>query len=117
MCGPRTDPDLQGYVDHYFSGALKFATWYESRAAGQMDNLEEEGALKATSLADAPTIQYFDALGRGFMNSNPGKTVLDGHDLNNTTQPSYTRFDLDIDGNTLAVHDAMDRTIEHSAMT
>lgn len=41
MCDLRTDPDLQGYVDHYFSGASKFATWYESRAAGQMDNLEE----------------------------------------------------------------------------
>ncbi|KAH9208914.1 hypothetical protein DL95DRAFT_467297 [Leptodontidium sp. 2 PMI_412] len=41
MCDLRTDPDLQGYVDHYFSGASKFTTWYESRAAGQMDNLEE----------------------------------------------------------------------------
>ncbi|KAH6714833.1 hypothetical protein BKA61DRAFT_574326 [Leptodontidium sp. MPI-SDFR-AT-0119] len=112
MCDPRTDPDLQGYVDHYFSDALKFATWYESRAAGQVDNLEEQGALKAAFLADAPTIQYFDALGRGFLNSTQVKTVLDGHGLNDTTQPSYTRFDLDIDGNTLAVHDAMDRTIK-----
>ncbi|KAG4442598.1 hypothetical protein IFR05_001928 [Cadophora sp. M221] len=112
MSDPRTDPDLQGYVDHYFSGASNFATWYESRAAGQMGNLEKQGALKAASLADAPTIQYFDALGRGFLNSTQVKTVLDGHDLNNTTQPSYTRFDLDIDGNKLAVRDAVDRTIE-----
>jgi hypothetical protein len=109
---PRADPDVQDYMNQYFSGASTFQTWYQSRSSGQLGALEQQAAQKAAALANTPTVQFFDSLGRSFLSVSQVKTVLVGHDLNNTTQSRYARYDLDIDGLKLAVRDTLDRVVE-----
>jgi RHS repeat-associated protein len=97
---PRTDPDIQGYVQGYFSTqAGDWQTWREQQAALGME--AQAAANKALEHADTPTVAYFDTLGRPFL------TVAD----NGEGQHYKTRVILDIEGNQRQVIDAKERVV------
>src|SRR5262249_25160249 len=61
---PRSDPDIQGYVENYFAGlAAPWQTWYQQRQVGAL-TWEANAATKTAAHADTPTTVEVDALGR-----------------------------------------------------
>jgi RHS repeat-associated protein len=97
---PRVDPDIEGYVQGYFSTqAEDWQTWREQQAA--LGAEAQTAADKALEHADTPTVAYFDTLGRPFL------TVAN----NGEGQHYKTRVILDIEGNQQEVIDAKERVV------
>jgi len=102
---PKDDPDVGGFFrrlpqEEYLPG------WYERRQEGALGKLEQAAAAKAAVHANTPTIVHLDALGRPFL------AVADnGVDDNGRSQFYETRTEQDLEGQTLAVIDALGRTV------
>lgn len=110
---PRTDPDTETYVADYFA-ALETAnpghpwlTWYAQRINDDTHPLEKQAAQKAESHDDTPTTTHFDTLGRPVVTVTYNRISDPAHrhrqDGLDSLIPSRVR--LDIQGNTITVHD------------
>ncbi|WP_300452424.1 SpvB/TcaC N-terminal domain-containing protein [Accumulibacter sp.] len=105
---PRTDPDIGGYVAEYFkTQPAGWQTWHAQRIGGALGADEQKAAQRATAHADTPTTAHFDALGRPFLTVARNRVVCPGHDLDGSEGSFATRVELDIEGNQLAVRDAI----------
>lgn len=104
---PRSDADVQGYVDAYFAiQSNSWETWRQARINGALGVQEQIAATKATAHANTPTVAHFDALGRPFL------TVADnGRNRDGKEQKYETRVHLDIEGNQREVVDALGRVV------
>ena len=96
---PTVDPDVGGFFALLPAGDY-LPTWYALRSAGGLGQQEQFAANKAAAHANTPTVAYFDTLGRTFL------TVLDNG--GGVTFPS--RVELDVQGNQLAMRDAIVQT-------
>jgi RHS repeat-associated protein len=109
---PRTDPDVAGFVARYFASlpasppAPPWETWHAQRIGGALGGHEQQAASKAAAHADTPTTAHVDVLGRPIRTVTRNRLECAGHDLDGTEDELYTRVDLDIEGNQLALHDA-----------
>ena len=98
---PRTDPDIGGYVERYFASRPAWKSWFELRASNGMGPRERSAAAGAALHANTPSTVYLDVLGRTFL--TVAETVMpDGRRVG---LPS--RAELDIEGNRLAIRDAV----------
>ncbi|NGO54716.1 SpvB/TcaC N-terminal domain-containing protein [Allomesorhizobium camelthorni] len=105
---PRTDPDIGGYVAHYFEAKSDtWQTWHQQRIDGALGGDERTAALRAQAHADTPTTVHFDVLGRAFLTVTRNRVVCPGHDLDGTEESLATRAELDIEGNQRVVRDAI----------
>jgi RHS repeat-associated protein len=105
---PRTDPDIGGYVAAYFeTQPPAWQTWHAQRIGNALGDDERNAAERAAAHADTPTAAHFDSLGRPFLTMARNRVVCDGHDLDGTEESFATRVELDIEGNQLAVRDAI----------
>jgi RHS repeat-associated protein len=101
---PRTDPDIRGFVAAYLEMGTdaSWRTWYEQRRHGDMGAPEQTAAVKASAHADTPTTIYFDSLGRPFLTLKHN-----GRDPAGAPICYAIREELDIEGNRLALRDAV----------
>ncbi|MCP4516715.1 MAG: toxin, partial [Delftia sp.] len=110
---PRTDADTQGTMAAYFEtlaadpAALPWQTWHAQRQGGALGLEEQTAASKAAAHADTPTTAHADTLGRPFLTVAHNKVASANHDLDGTEDKFHTRVELDIEGNELAVRDAL----------
>jgi RHS repeat-associated protein len=102
------DPTADEDVGDYFSRLVPSdytPTWYQQRSNGALGQWEQDAAANASAHADTPTTIYFDSMGRSMLSmANDG---AGGNYLTHTT--------FDIQGNPLAVIDALSRTVAESA--
>jgi len=107
---PRSDPDVDGFMRGHFAAlepaGSAWRTWYEQRAQGALGAPARSAAAKAAAHDGTPTTVHLDTLGRPFL------TVLDNGP--HPAQPGShhllaTRVELDIEGNQLAVRDAVEQ--------
>ncbi len=115
---PRTDPDIAGYVEKYFSSlpvdpAGPWQTWQVQRSSGALGSHEQAAATRAAAHADTPTTAHFDALGRPFLTVARNRVVCAGHDLDGTEESFATRVELDLEGNQRSVHDERKLPVNH----
>jgi len=100
---PRTDVDIQDCVARFF--ALQppgWQTWRARRMLGALGAAEKEAATQAALHALTPTKSYLDTLGRRFL------TLADnGPDAGGKPRLFATRYELDIQGHTRQVRDAI----------
>lgn len=100
---PQTDPDVGSFFRRVPAADYQ-PTWYAQRQDGALGAAEQSAASKAAAHANTPTIAHADALSRPFL------TIADnGFDDNGQPQLYATRVEQDIEGQTLAVIDALDR--------
>jgi RHS repeat-associated protein len=78
-------------------------TWHSLRAAGAMGLEERDAARKAATHAGTPSVEFFDTLGRVFLSLLSNGPAAADH--------LRTDTELDIEGNTRAVIDALDRRV------
>ena len=93
---PTVDPDVGGFFA-LLPKADYSPTWYAQRSGGALGPWEQDAAAKAAALADTPTVTWLDTLGRTFL------SVLD----NGGGAKFPSRLELDVQGNQLAVRDAI----------
>jgi RHS repeat-associated protein len=108
---PRTDPDISGYASEYFKAQPNWETWHAQRIGNAMGAAERDAARKAEAHGNTPTRAHLDALGRVFVTLAHNKVVCPGHALNGNVDRFATRVDLDIEGNQLAVRDALQQGV------
>jgi RHS repeat-associated protein len=107
IADPAKDNDIGGFLDK-LPPADYLPTWYSQRRQGKMGAEEEAAAKKAAVHAGTPALSYFDSLGRTFL------TIAQNRFLKEETpveEDLATRTDLDIEGNQLAITDALNRRI------
>jgi RHS repeat-associated protein len=108
---PREDPDVKSYMKSYFADEVvagrEFKTWLQRRQTGGMGTEEKTAAEKTLAHAETPGITYLDSLGRAFLAMSHNKVAAEDHRLNDTEKKLYTRTEMEITGNVLAVRDAM----------
>jgi RHS repeat-associated protein len=105
LLDPRTDSDIASFVSKYFESQPEtWQTWYQKRLTGVLSTDEDEknAAIKTESHGNTPTISYFDSLGRSFMTLQHNGFEADG-----TPIQFPTRLEIDIEGNTRGVRDAI----------
>lgn len=102
---PRTDPDVQGYMDRYFAGQpADWQTWHALRQDGAVGADEQIAATKAAVHADTPVIAYLDTLSRVFLTVAENRFERNGA----TVEETYaTRVEIDVEGNERVVRDAI----------
>ncbi len=108
---PRTDPHIHSYVKAYFeklsSDPNAWQTWYQERIQGALGLQEQKAAEKASVHADTPTTTHFDTLGRSFLTISRNRILLANHPLDGVEKTLVNRIELDIEGNTRLVRDAI----------
>ncbi|KAF2630533.1 hypothetical protein BU25DRAFT_456257 [Macroventuria anomochaeta] len=108
---PREDPDVKRYLKSYFADEVmagrEFKTWLQRRQTGGMGTEEKTVAEKTLAHAETPRVTYLDSLGRAFLAMSHNKVAAEDYQLNGTEKKLYTRTEMDITGNILAVRDAM----------
>jgi RHS repeat-associated protein len=108
IADPATDPDVGGAISGLPAGDY-LPTWYDQRAGGG-EGADEQAAAAATEVyAGTPAVAHADALGRTFL------TVVHNRQVEPDAPPAdlfqRSSVDLDIQGNRLAVTDALGRTV------
>ncbi|MDT4292022.1 SpvB/TcaC N-terminal domain-containing protein [Methylomonas sp. MO1] len=102
---PRTDADIQGYVQPYFATQPNtWKTWHQQRIGDERGAEERRAAEQASQHANTPTVAHFDTLGRPFL------TVVHNRYQRNGAikdEKYATRVVLDIEGNQRKVRDAI----------
>jgi len=80
---PRTDPDIQSYVQRYFDAQPDdWQTWFAARRDGALGIEEQSACLKAAYLGDTPSETHVDSLGRTVLTlAHNGYTVPTGADM------------------------------------
>lgn len=112
IADPREDPDV---ADHFrrLPVADFLPTWYAERADGAMGADEAAAAAKAAAHAGTPAVAHLDSLGRTILTVAHNR--LTAADALGTDPPDAafyeTRSVFDIEGNQLAVIDALDRSV------
>lgn len=102
VADPADDPDVGDFFARLQSGDY-LPTWHAARAGGALGPAEQDAATKASALAGSPSRNHCDALGRSFLVvETVGATTV------------RTRLELDIEGNTVGVIDALGRTAVES---
>ena len=113
---PRTDPDVGGFVDGYFTSRADVAggtwqTWHQQRIDGALGADEQQAAAaKATAHADTPSTAHHDRAGPPVPLDCP-RIERSVRATRSTARKSHvrTRVELDIEGNQRAVRDAITR--------
>ena len=126
---PATDPDVGAFFRRLPSQDYR-PTWYERRidaalaathwpdvdaiGAALPENIERRrterlAAEQAAAHAATPSTTHFDALGRPFLSEAHHRVVCAGHGLDGKDERFCTRTTLDIEGNQLAVRDAIEQ--------
>jgi RHS repeat-associated protein len=104
---PSADVDVGGYFQRLPAGDY-LPTWFAQRSTGGLGAQEQSAALKAAVHANTPTVAHFDSLGRPMLTVAHNRSVRNGV----ASEEKYgTRTDLDVQGNQLAVTDALNRVI------
>jgi hypothetical protein len=103
---PRTDLDINGYVERYFAALndSNWKTWFRLRRGGAMGSEEQAAAEKAAAHANTPTTVYLDTLGRPFLTTVHNRF---SRDYTTVDEMYATRVKLDIEGNRREVRDAV----------
>jgi RHS repeat-associated protein len=110
LSDPRSDEDVASYVAGYFATlSASWRTWHAQRIGGERGGLEQRAAARAAAHADTPALAHFDALGRPCLTVSRNRVACPGHAADGKEEVLHTRVELDIDGNQLAVRDAMDQ--------
>jgi RHS repeat-associated protein len=105
LADPRTDPDVAGYVAGYFRAQpATWQTWYQQRIDGFLGTQEQAAARKTADHANTPATAYFDTLGRQFLS-----VAHNGFESDGSAVTLATRVEFDIEGNQLAVRDAVEQ--------
>ncbi|KAK4169648.1 virulence plasmid 65kDa B protein-domain-containing protein [Cladorrhinum sp. PSN259] len=102
---PRTDPDVQHYVESHFAQRPGFQTWLQERLPKPPTDLDRQAAEKTRPHAGTPVLSYLDSLGRKFLSAGWNKIALKDHDLNGQEWKQYSRVEADIQGNGLVIRD------------
>jgi RHS repeat-associated protein len=102
---PRQDPDVGEFLRQTAESDY-LPTWYAEREGGALGPAQQDAAKKAAQHARTPGIAYADSLGRVFLSILHNRFDRSGETLD---QFYATRSRLDIQGNQLAVIDALDR--------
>ncbi|MGC4863161.1 SpvB/TcaC N-terminal domain-containing protein [Micromonospora sp. DT41] len=104
---PRTDPDIAHLVAGYFAGlpaAPPWRTWHDITVESDPGTPQRDAADKAAAHARTPKTGHLDPLGRPFLtitDNGPDPSRPDRHLL------LASRAVLDIEGNQLALRDAI----------
>jgi RHS repeat-associated protein len=107
---PRLDIDV-GPIMRSAKDDDVLPTWYTVNSTSYA-GVDRATAERASVHANTPNLTYFDSLGRTFLTVVRNRfTNLDAMDLHPTLETYRTRLTLDIEGNQLAVTDALDRVI------
>jgi RHS repeat-associated protein len=114
---PRTDPDIQPYVEQYFNAlpvdpAGPWQTWYQQRVTGAKGPEERRAAEQTQPHTDTPSTVHLDALGRPFLTLVRNRVICDGHPLHGTENQFASRVERDIEGNQRTVRDAVVRAAD-----
>jgi RHS repeat-associated protein len=97
---PKSDEDVNGF----FSRLPEAHTWYEQRIALAADDPERIAAEKAAVHRQTPSVAHLDTLGRTFLTIAHNRFDRGGA----IVEEKYpTRVELDIEGNQLAMRDAV----------
>ena len=104
---PSEDPEIAPLLRKIPSDVYS-PTWYEQRIGGQLGVDEQEAAKKAAVHAGTPGISFEDSLGRKFLSILHNRTMRDGRA---DDQFLATRSELDIEGQPLALIDALNRAV------
>jgi RHS repeat-associated protein len=105
---PRTDPDIQSYVQPYFSSLVgEFKTWYAQRIGGSLGLEEKDAAEKSAAHAHTPDITYLDSQGRSFLNMEQSKITCPGHPMDGSNVTMYSRSEMDCAGKVTVAHDSL----------
>lgn len=107
VANPEEDQDIGGFL-RKLPPADYLPTWYEQRRHGQIGAEEEAAAIKAAVHADTPALSYFDSLGRTFLTVAQNRFLREDVRVEESLA---TRTELDIEGNQLAITDALNRRI------
>jgi RHS repeat-associated protein len=100
---PLNDVDVSGFLKRLVSAEFS-PTWYEKRIALPAGDPERVAAEKSAVHRQTPSVAHLDALGRTFLTLTHNRYVRNGAAVEET-YPS--RADLDIEGNTRGVRDAV----------
>jgi RHS repeat-associated protein len=104
---PKTDPDAGGFFRR-LADSDYLPTWFSRRRDGGRGEVEQSAASKGAVHANTPTEAHFDTLGRPILAVAYNRYLQSG----NPVAAKYsTRATLDLQGNQLAVIDALGRTI------
>ncbi len=102
---PKDDPDVGDFFRR-LPDEDYLPTWHESRKDGQEGAAEQDAAHGAAAHANTPGVAHLDTLGRTFL------TVADnGLDAQGSERHYETRTELDIEGQPLAIIDALNRRV------
>ena len=104
---PRQDRDV-GFFLRRIPVSDYLPTWYSQREGGGLGHAEQEAASKAARHAKTPSLAYADSLGRTFLS-----VAHNRYERSDVIVDQFipTRLKLDIQGNQLAVIDALGRVI------
>lgn len=104
---PKADPDVGGYFAR-LPDSNYLPTWSARRSSGAMGPQEQSATAKAAIHANTPTVAHADSLGRPILTVACNRFLRDG----SPQEEKYsTRSVLDIQGNHLAVIDALNRVV------
>ncbi|MCK5014073.1 MAG: VCBS repeat-containing protein [Candidatus Omnitrophica bacterium] len=118
---PRTDTDISGYVEKYFTSQPDdWKTWLQQRGVDPLDppqdvpglDPEKKAAVRTLPHANTPTIAFLDSLGRPFLTVAHNRFERRTNGAVAIIEEKYsTRVVLDIEGNQREVMDAKDRIV------
>jgi RHS repeat-associated protein len=99
------DPDIGDFIRRLPAGDY-LPAWYSLRRNGDMGREEQAAAEKTAVHANTPALAFLDTLGRPFLNIAQNRFLREGAAVR---ERIATRLELDIEGNTLAIIDALRR--------
>ncbi|MFI9836279.1 SpvB/TcaC N-terminal domain-containing protein [Nonomuraea sp. NPDC051941] len=103
---PRTDPHITPYAAAYTATLDSgWQTWFDERVSGGRETSEQAAAQRTREHARTPTRAYFDVFGRQILT-----IAHNGWDASGTPRLITARVSYDIQGNRVAVRDAVPAT-------
>ena len=103
---PKADSDVGGFFQR-LPEADYLPIWLSQRQSGALGQAEQSAATKALVHTNTPSVAHVDSLGRPVLAVAYNRLLKDG---NPVESKDCTRSVLDIEGNSLAVIDALSRT-------
>ncbi|MET3108355.1 RHS repeat-associated protein [Oxalobacteraceae bacterium GrIS 2.11] len=102
---PRTDPDIGPFLRRLPERDY-LPTWYQQRIGGALGEPEKTAAEQAARHANTPNTVHLDGLGRSVRN-----VAHNGNDESGLPVLYVTRTVFDVEGNQLAMIDALERVV------
>jgi RHS repeat-associated protein len=99
------DPDIGDFIRR-LPVSDYLPAWYSVRRNGGLGREEQAAAEKTAVHANTPAVAFLDTLGRPFLNIAQNRFLREGAAVE---EHIATRLELDIEGNTLAIIDALSR--------